>query len=182
MINRVEKFRLNAKRAFEYAAGEREEIKGKNKTIKTIRYSRTLKNELNEEEQKVFQNNPEYAYKYSVVLSKKRLCSQVENKFLEDANTNQEIKYAIKYCNFFNIALPICLHNKILLQAAMPADSQGLTYYQKVQKRIAEKARKKYLIKFQQQKKDFLIFLDGLVKNNNLNENSTIKDIITLLD
>lgn len=185
MENRVEKYKLNAKKAFEFAAGFREVISGKDRTRRIYgskagrpSYESNKKTELSSEEQKVFINDAEYAYRYSVKLMNRRLDLEVENDVLRLASTTEQIKYAIEYCNHFGVALPSALHNRILMESAVPQNKDDLRWKDRWKLQRAERKQKKYLEKFQSQKKDFKIILEGLMKNNNLTEANTIKELI----
>jgi len=189
MINKIEKYKLNAKKAYEFAAGFRV-VNGENKTKRVHRKKcagrpscrngtgHALHNELNSEEQKVFLGNCEYGFRYSLSLSKSRLAEDVEKALFEQVKTPKEIKYAIEYCNTFEISMPTCLHNKILMQTVIPAQTDGLNWKARYEVKSAERKQKKYLEKFQNQKKSFKIYLEGLMKNNNLCDSNTIKELI----
>jgi len=183
MENRVEKYKLNAKKAFEFAGGFREVIPGRDRTRriygkKAGRPEYTKKIELNSEEQLVLLLDLEYAYRYSVKLMGKRLAEEVEEKFLSQAETVLDVKYAIEYCNRFEIALPSCLHNRILMHSAVPVDKKGMAWRERYQIERSERRQKKYLVKFQEQRKSFKIILEGIIKENNLHESNTIKDLL----
>lgn len=183
MTNRVEKYKLNAKKAYEFAAGLRIEIPSKNRTKRVYkksspgRPSLSLVNELSPIEQKIFIENSEFGLKYAK-LSKSRLDKEVENQLLSSVAGAKNTKYAIEYCNLFEIALPYCLHNKILMQTIVPEKKDNLSWRERYEVGAAERKQKKYLKLFQDQKKSFKIYLEGLMKNNNLTENNTIKELI----
>lgn len=185
MENRVEKYKLDAKKAYEFAAGLREIIPGKDRTRRVYgskagrpSYESNKRNELSAEEQKIFVNDAEYAFRYAVKLMGRKLDSEVESDFLNATHDSKQIKYAIEYCNFFGIALPSSLHNRILMESAVPTNKDGMTWRERYELQKSERKQKKYLQKFQGQKKDFKIILEGLMKNNNLTELNTIKELI----
>lgn len=193
MENRAEKYSFNAKKAYEFAAGLREIIPGKNRTRKIlIRKSRGRPptssakeqveiRELNNEEQLALLSDLQYAYKYSTKLMKKRLCAEVEDKFLSSVESPADIRYAIDYCNFFEIAMPTSLHNRVLMQTAIPVEKNGLSWREKMVIRRSERKQYKYLEQAKQQKKSFKIILEGLLKENNLTEDNAIKDLFSAM-
>ncbi len=186
MENRVEKYNLNAKKAFEFAAGLRIVITGKNRTKRIYGKYRgrpkeskvKLENELTPEEQKALISTPEYAYRYSVKLANKRLPEEVENEFFSTVNSEIDVKYAIDYCSHFDIALPVCLHNRVLIQSAIPSNKDGLRFMERYKIERAERKQKKYLQKFQEHKNGFKIILTGVMRDNNLTEENSIKDLL----
>jgi hypothetical protein len=181
MENRVEKYKLNAKKAYEFAAGLRIENADKNKTKRVYgkkpgRPSLSLINKLSADEQKVFIENCEFGFRYAK-LSNSRLEKEVEYELLSSVS-GVKIKWAIEYCNLFEISLPSCLHNKILMQTVLPEGKNNLNWRERYQSGVVERKQKKYLKLFQDQKKSFKIYLEGLMKNNNLTEDNTIKELI----
>jgi hypothetical protein len=88
----------------------------------------------------------------------------------------------IRYCNYFNIAIPVNLHNKILLESAFHKDNKELSYSQRIIIKREEKTRQKYLKKFQEQKKDFILILNGIIRDNKLDiEHTTLSKLLELL-
>lgn len=184
MENRVVKYNLNAKKAYEFAGGFREVIPGKDRTKRIYgnksgrpSYNSSKIKELNAEEQLVFLEKIEYGYRYSVKLINKRLDSSVEDKFLQKAESAEDIKYVLEYCKHFELAIPTSLHNRILMQTAMPTDKSGMRWKDRYEIEKSERKQKRYLKTFQEQKKSFKIILSGIMRENNLTENNTIKEL-----
>lgn len=188
MENRVIAYNLNAKKAYEYAGGFREVIPGKNRTRRVYgkkpgkpTYDPSKIKPLSAEEQEVFLQSAEYGYRYSKLVNC-RLDSNVETKFLEKAETHEDIKYAIEYCKNFDILIPTSLHNKIIMHTAVPADKSGLRFSERYKIGVSERKQKRYLKKYQEQKKSFKVVLEGIMKENNLQENNTIKDLMNSIN
>lgn len=188
-MNRVDEYKLNAKKAYEFACGLREVITGKSKTRRiygkkpgrpTFKPSKI--NELSSEEQKIFVQGAEYAYRYSVKLVGKRLDQQVEEDLLNKVESPEDIKFAIEYCKFFNLALPTSLHNRILMQTAMPIDKSNMRWSDRYAIEKSERKQKKYLKELNQHKKSFAMMLNGIIKENKLSERDTIGDLLKLIN
>lgn len=106
-------------------------------------------NELSEEEiEFMVSDNPYYAYKYAITTNQ-RLEEKAEQKFLNESPEDYVIrkhksheyrlptlKIILSYCEKFNVALPACVHNKILF---LSASGESLTDY-----RIKNEGKDKY--------------------------------------
>lgn len=172
----VKKYKLDAKKAFEFARGNRV-IVSDYRTRSLRRSESAAKIELSNEDQEIFLTDYYYAYRYAKHF-KKRLCEQVEEKFFQNASNELDVKYCIDYCAIFDMVLPENLLNRTLMQSAVPSSIEGMNRLERRNLRIAQRKQKRYLSEFQEKKKNFKILLERIIKDNNLSENHTIKDLM----
>ena len=131
-INRIQLHNLDAKKAYEYARGalvnhpsnpsklvyiyKRVKVgaNGKGNGYAWAVGDRAMSpKKLSDEEQKVFLNNPEFAYKYAWKLNT-RLCKEVEDNFFSIVNEHN-LPRVLYYCKIFKIPVPECLQQCLLL-------------------------------------------------------------------
>jgi hypothetical protein len=183
-MNRIQKYKLNARNAYEFACGRLVEdlksnkliyiykrnkqgyvLSGKNRTI-------SLK-ELSEDEQKIFINSPEWGYKYAWKF-KKRLFKEVENNFLSII-TKENLPRVLYYCKIFKMSVPETFHNFAIMSAAIntsPNDSKS---------KIQEKKSKRYIRDFERNKIITKNTIALFIANEWINERDTIKEALEKL-
>jgi|694.fasta_scaffold63297_11 hypothetical protein len=182
-MNRILKYNLNAKNAYEFARGSLvTHPKNPNKLVyiykrdkngycfKTL--SRECKpKELTDEEQKIFIDNSEWAYKYAWRLNK-RLCKEVEDNFFSIV-TEENLPRVLYYCKIFNLSVPESFHNFATMSAATLNDS-NLDKKQKIKKRKS----KRYIGEFQKNKDIAKRLINLFIANEWISEDETVKQLL----
>ena len=183
-INRIELYDLDAKKAYEYARGAL--VVDPNNPSKLVYiYKRVMKNGkwswvnsnhamtkkyFSDEEQKVFIDAPEFAYKYAWKLNS-RLCKEVEDNFFSMV-TEQNLPRVLYYCKIFKLTVPECFHNFATMSAANLNNASD-----RVQKTRLRKS-KRYIRDFERNKKITKSTLESYIANGWMSENNTIKDVL----
>ena len=184
-INRIELYNLDAKKAYEYARGALiidpnnpsklvhiyKRVKTKNGTYTWAASNRVITTKcFSDEEQRVFLDQPEFAYKYAWKVNI-RLCKEVEDNFFSMV-TEKNLPRVLYYCKVFKLPVPECFHNFATMSAANLAQAPD-----KVQKIRARKS-KRYIRDFERNKKITKNTLEFHIANGWLNENDSIKSVI----
>lgn len=187
-MNRVEKFKLNAAKAYEFARGVLVE---KNDKLVYI-YARAThaltggtrylnldlahkpikRKKLNPTEQKVFIGSPTYAYKYAWKF-KERLTKEVEHDFLNTI-TETNLPLVLNYCKMFGLTVPESFHNFAIITAAMPSkDEESLKRMRK---------SKRYLSNIDKNKKAAKEIINLFIANGWVKEEESVKDLLEKLN
>lgn len=188
-INRIQLHNLDAKKAYEYARGalvnhpsnpsklvyiyKRVKVgaNGKGNGYAWAVGDRAMSpKKLSDEEQKVFLNNPEFAYKYAWKLNT-RLCKEVEDNFFSIVNEHN-LPRVLYYCKIFKIPVPECFHNFATMSAAGLSNSPD-----KIQK-IRSRKSKRYIRDFERNKKITKSTLQLYLANGWLSESDSLKEVI----
>jgi len=181
-MNRVEKFKLNAKKAYDFARGALvvkngdklvycyQRIPGKGYLFKNYNPEQH-KRKLTSQEQKVFISNLIYAYKYAWKL-KERLAPEVEDVFLNTL-TEENLPYVLNYCKIFKLPVPENFHNFAIMTAAIEMPGA-------VSKKRSKRS-KRYLSNLDKNKKIAKDAIDLFIANGFAKEEDSLKDLLERL-